>query len=116
MAEQIFSDDELEHRIAEKLQTLIIKVITLRFMSQAREAAVFPAHDRGVAAPLRRLLTRDLCRLTAQLHSCAGAPSRKLTAPFPFHCSTEKSVASLTMTFRRANLVSRLREIVTHPR
>jgi hypothetical protein len=36
IAEQIFSDDELEHRIAEKLQTLIIKVIMLRFVSQAR--------------------------------------------------------------------------------
>ena len=36
MAKQIFSDDELEHSITEKFQTLIIKVIMLRFVSQAR--------------------------------------------------------------------------------
>ena len=35
MAKQIFSDDELEHGIAEELQALIIKVITLRFVAQA---------------------------------------------------------------------------------
>jgi len=35
VAEQIFSDDELEHGVAEELQALIIKVITLRFVSQA---------------------------------------------------------------------------------
>src|SRR5262249_70895 len=81
-----------------------------------REAAVFRAHARGVAVPLRRLPTRDLSRLTAQLHSCAGAPSRKCTVPLLFRCWSEESVAALRMPFRRANLVSRLREIVTDPR
>jgi hypothetical protein len=46
IAEQIFSDDELEHRIAEKLQTLIVKVITLRFVSQARVCERFGQQKR----------------------------------------------------------------------
>jgi hypothetical protein len=46
MAEQIFSDDELEHCIAEKFQTLIVKVITLRFVSQARMCERFGQQKR----------------------------------------------------------------------
>src|SRR5205814_5035089 len=46
IAEQIFSDDELEHRIAKELQPLIIKVITLRFVPQARMRECFSQQKR----------------------------------------------------------------------
>ena len=35
MLKEIFGNDQLEHRVAQEFQTLIVKMIALRFMSEA---------------------------------------------------------------------------------
>jgi hypothetical protein len=45
-AEQILRDYELEHRVPKKLQTLIIEVIPLRFVREARVRERFSQQKR----------------------------------------------------------------------
>ena len=72
VAEQIFSDDELEHGVAEELQALIIKVITLRFVAQARVRERFGQQKRVAKLIADTFLYR--------CHVCDSEQNRKISS------------------------------------